>query len=338
MGVKFKYLWMLFWGILLGNNIFSQRADSIASEELSYTYYNDVSHKLMFNVKSLMRSYDLNILNVGTEEELQISPLGQMNLGIGGNYKWLGIAFNFGLPSSTKDVEKYGETKKQDLHIGMYGNQASGFINLQRYKGFHLSNYIDTLTGNQVKLPSMETYSINFSGLYFINHDKFSFKAAYVRNAIQNKSAGSLVVGAYLTYDASTSDVPLGNSGIPDSIQNQFDVLAIWSRTFGISVGYTYTWVIGKGFFLNGTFVPGLGGKKIRLTLSNNTADLDAGISLRLDANVAMGYEADNWLAGITASTLNQFYEIEGLVISPTSTSVRIFVAKRFEWPKKKKK
>ncbi len=332
-----KRLIMLLLGVFLLDGGWAQQVDSTQTIVHEWPYIKDVSNNVMFNVRAIMRSYDLNIRHVDSGNELHISPLGQMNLGLGINFKWIGIAYNFGLPSLDQHIRKYGETKKQDLHIGMYGNRASGFINLQRYKGFHLSNYTDTLSGNQVKLPSLEMYSINFSGLYFLNHDKFSFKAAYVRNAIQKKSAGSLGVGAYLTFDSSTSDGVMGGSEIPDSIQNQFEFSAIWSRTFGVSIGYTYTWVIGNGFFVNGTCVPGIGAKKIRLTLSDKMAELEAGISFRLEANVAMGYEADNWLAGLTASTLNQFYEIEGLVVSPTSTSVKFFVAKRFSIPKRTK-
>ena len=337
--MKQIFMWVMAYFFTISSLVAQQESKAVeVVGNDSNLYYQDVSDNLMLNARSLMRSYDLNVRHVDSDTELQLSPLGQMSLGLGLNYKWFGIAANFGLPSSPEEIERYGETSKQDLHIGMYGNQASGFVNLQRYKGFHLRNYVDTATGNHVKIPSLETFSLNFSGLYFFNHKKFSFKSAYVRNAIQKKSAGSVALGAYLTYDASTSDVPLGDAGLPDSIQNKFGVLAIWSRTYGVSLGYSYTWVIKKNFFINGTLVPGMGAKKIRLTLSDESVEFDAGLAFRFDANIAMGYEAKNWLAGITASTMNQIYEINGLVVSPSSTSMKFFVAKRFGLGKSKKK
>lgn len=306
-------------------------------DTVSHVYFKDVSDSLMINVRALMRSYSLNYTHVSSGAELEIEPTGQMNLGFGVNYKWFGIAANFGLPSSAEEIEKYGETSRQDLHLGMYGNKVSGLINLQRYKGFHVSNFQDTVTENQIKIPSLETISVNMSALYFFNHKKFSYKAAYVRNAIQKKSAGSFVAGAYLTYDISESDVPIGSSSLPDSVANKFNVIGFWSRTFGISAGYSHTFVIKRKFFVNGTFVPGIGAKKVTLNLTSESINVDAGASFRLDANISLGYEAKNWLAGVLLTSSNQFYEIEGLVISPNSSSLRFFVAKRFGIRKKSK-
>lgn len=300
-------------------------------------YYQDVSDSLMINARMLMRSYSLNYHHVNSGTDLEVEPTGQMNFGAGFNYKWLGLALNVGLPPSEQDKEKYGETQRQDLHIGIYGNRISGSINLQHYKGFYISNYIDTNTGNHIQIPSLETYNINFSALYFFNNKRFSYKAAYVRNAIQKQSAGSFAAGAYLTYDISESEVPVGGGEVPDSVGTQFNVLGVWSRTFGVSFGYTRTWVIKKKFFINATLVPGVGGKTITLKLTDKTANVDAGLAYRLDANISMGYEAKNWLMGLSATTSNQFYEVEGLVISPNSSSFKLFVAKRFGFGCKRK-
>lgn len=311
--------------------------NSKTKQDTSNMYFKDVSDSIMVNARLLMRSYSLNYHHVNSGDDLQVEPTGQVNLGLGVNYKWFGLAINVGLPSSSEEVEKYGETERQDLHIGMYGDFVSGSINLQHYKGFHISNYQDTTTGNQIKIPSMETYNINFAALYFFNHKKFSYKAAYVRNAVQKKSAGSLVAGGYLTYDISESNVPVGGSGLPDSIASNFDVLGVWSRTYGVSIGYSYTWVIKKNFFINATVVPGIGAKKLTLTLSSKSIDVDAGAAYRLDGNISMGYEAKRWIAGISATTSNQIYEIDGLRISPNSSSFKLFVAKRFGVSRKKK-
>jgi hypothetical protein len=333
-----NFIAICFLGTLISSVSLGQELslNTNASKDSLNTYFVDVSDSLMVNARMLMRSYSLNYYHVNSGTNLQVEPTGQVNLGLGFNYKWFGLAYNVGLPSSAEEVEKYGETERQDLHIGMYGDFISGSINLQHYKGFHISNYQDTNSGNQIKIPSMKTYNINFSALYFFNHKKFSYKAAYVRNAVQKKSAGSFVAGGYLTYDISESNVPVGGSGLPDSIATQFDVLGVWSRTYGVSLGYSHTFVIKKRFFVNGTLVPGIGAKKLTLNLSEESVDVDAGTAYRLDGNLSLGYEADNWLAGMSATTSNQIYEIDGLRISPNSSSLKLFVAKRFGIRKRK--
>ena len=71
-----------------------------------------------------------------------------------------------------------------------------------------------------------------------------------MRNAIQKKSAGSFLLGAYYNMDyagflsgASTYFVP---DYFPTEVQDTFPLNAYTAMSYGISFGYTYTFVFWK--------------------------------------------------------------------------------------------
>jgi hypothetical protein len=304
--------------------------------------FTDESHKILLSTGILYKSYNITVENVSTGKILRLDPTGSVNLGFGFNYKWFGIAFSFGLPSNQKDKEEFGETQKRDYQINIYTDAFVAQGNMQRYKGFHASEITEGSNGivngfaQTPIISSLETYSLGASAWYFFNNKKFSYKAAYVRNAIQTKSAGSTIVGLYYNLDVANANSSIGDN-LPDSIQNDFDVAGYRSRTIGISAGYSYTWVIKKKLYVNGTFVPGIGLKNVSLETGSNTIEIKDGFTGRLAFNFAMGYEAKHFLVGLRTFNSSRMFEADGLRISPTTNSVLLFVGKRFNVKKNKK-
>jgi hypothetical protein len=49
----------------------------------------------------------------------------------------------------------------------------------------------------QPQVRNLETFSLGGNGFYLFNSRKFSYKAAYLRNEIQKRSAGSLSTGFF---------------------------------------------------------------------------------------------------------------------------------------------
>ena len=313
------------------------------SEALVSTRFVDMSDKLLLSSGFVFKSYDIEIKNVSSGGSVSIEPTGSANMGFGFNYRWFGFGFSFGLPNSSAEEKLYGETNKLDLQLNIYSKAFVAQGHFQRYKGFHISginpgdtSQIQIDVGDAV-IPSLETYSIGLSGWYFLNHKKFSYKAAYVRNAIQTRSAGSPIGGLYYGLDEANAGTNIGTN-LPDSIKNKFDVLGYSSQTFGVSLGYSYTLVI-KKFFVNGTIVPGLGFKNVSLTTNEKTFSIEEGVTHRIVFNMALGYEAKHFLLGLRAFTSSRLFEANGLRIKNGTNSVTIFVGKRFDvdkWIKKK--
>jgi len=342
---SFVFFWLVFGALSAKTQEVTisptSEIDSVTVDTVSTKKFVDKSDKLLVSAGFLLKSYNIKIENVGTGKSIAIDPTGSVNLGFGVNYKWLGLAFSFGLPTPADDKRKLGETQKQDYQLNVYSNAFVAQGHLQYYKGFHISEIDDGDTskikvkGGEGIIPSLETYSLGLSAWYFFNHKKFSYKAAYLRNAIQTKSAGSPVVGLYYGLDKADATATIGES-LPDSIKNQFDVLGYRSQTFGISIGYSYTLVI-KRFFVNGTIVPGIGLKNVSLTTKNETFFIEEGITGRLVFNLAFGYDAKHFLIGLRAFTSSRFFEVNGLRFNTGTNSLTLFVGKRFNVGKGKK-
>jgi len=308
------------------------------------TQFNDESDKILISTGFLIKSYNLSVENVNKGKTLYLTPTGNASIGFGFNYKWFGFAFSFGMPTSAEDKERYGETKKQDYRLNLYTNTFVVQGHVQYYRGFHVSRVVvkgkNKLIDVNKKpiIPSLTTFSVGLSSWYFFNHKKFSYKAAYVRNAIQKKSAGSVVGGLYYSLDLANAKTNFADD-LPDSIKVDFEVLGYRSRAFGISAGYTQTFVIKSKFFVNLTLVPGIGLKNVVLNTEKETFKIKDGFTGRLSFNFSMGYEAKHFLVGLRAFTSSRFFEANGYRITPTTNSVLLFVGKRFNvnWKKKKR-
>lgn len=327
---------------ITGENIKQTRVDSTKSieEKEEPKRFTDESDKLMLHTGIFFKSYNISVENVSTGKILKLDPTGSANLGFGFNYKWFGLAFSFGLPINKKDKQKFGETKKQDYQLNVYTDAFVAQGHMQRYKGFHVSEIVEDSSGRGVDetsiISSLETYSLGLSAWYFFNSDKFSYKAAYVRNAIQTKSAGSPIIGLYYNLDVADANTSIGDN-LPDSIQNDFNVVGYRSRTIGISAGYSYTVVIKKRVYVNATFVPGIGLKNVTLETSRNTIEVQDGFTGRVAFNFAIGFESKHFLLGVRTFNSSRVFEANGLRISPTTNSVLIFMSKRFNVDKNKK-
>ena len=81
--------------------------------------------------------------------------------------------------------------KRFDVQLSMYSKRVVVDALYQKYKGFHVKNPGDFTNWDSTailpQLPDMENYSLGASAYYILNYKKFSYRAAYVRNEIQNK-------------------------------------------------------------------------------------------------------------------------------------------------------
>ncbi len=88
--------------------------------------------------------------------------------------------------------------------------------------------------------------------ILYANYKEHSFRAAYIHNERQLKSAGSFVYAPSFVYNNVKSNYSL----IPDQYQNDYSVKineqvkAGKFFTFGLSAGYSYTYVFRKYYYL----------------------------------------------------------------------------------------
>ena len=96
-------------------------------------------------------------------------------------------------------------------------------------------------------------------------------------------------------------------------------------------MGYTYTVVFLKRFFINATLVPGLGYRNAKFWVDDIETNLEGNLTVSLTARVAMGYEGKHLYAGITLVSTVDNYNYESLSISSSTGNIRLFIGKRFD-------
>jgi len=339
-----KYI-SLFFLLIISTAIKSQvEIDvNVADTTVVSESYTDYSDQLLLKVMSVVKSNELEIINTNNQQSLKLAPYGISSLGFGFNYKWLGLGMAFGLPASDADIVKYGKTQRFDFQLNIYSKKFVIDAFAQHYRGFYVKNPEMLTTWNETFFPqrdSMQTFSIGVGGYYVFNNDKLSYKAAYVRNAVQKESAGSFLLGAFYNLDYAGFETGANSYFVPDyfptEVQDTFPLNAYSASSFGISFGYTYTLVLGKRFFVNISLVPGVGGKNLTVHNKNNGELVKKrGAAARFIGRMALGYENKHFLIGLTSYSTTGTFAFEGYQIKPSTSNLKFFIAKRFNLRKK---
>lgn len=341
--IKLKLLLVF---ILISTFSFSQADAQILpqNKEIKYdtTRILDLSDQLSLWLYGINKVYKLDVISLNSGKNLLISPNEQTNIGLGFNYKWMGLGIAFKPPWSKNDDDIYGKTKRFDFQLNIFTRSFGVDFSAQYYKGYYISNPENFMNWDKPDyplLPNLETLSAELSGYYFFNHKKFSYRAAFVRNEIQKKGAGSFILGSYVRLDLATRPEGFIPEDMPPSLRDTFDLNTYVSSNYGISVGYTYTFVIWKKFFVNLSLVPGFGVKTMTLyTNDGNKFNPKLGLSGRFVSRTAIGYEHKYFYLGLTNITITNNFKAENFEISASTSKFRFFVGKRFDLSKKKEK
>ena len=297
------------------------------------TYYKDYSDKLLLRIYTITRFNSLSIKEANTNKHLKLLPNSRTKLGIGFNYKRIGLGIAFGLPSSSRSNEKYGKTQTFDIQGNIYGNKFGGQAFFQEYKGYYNANPNDFIPWDQEnfpQLPDMQILSLGVTGFFFTNSEKYSYRAAFVRDAVQSKSAGSFLIGFFANYDDVNTDNGFIPQEFPDSLKTNIDLRDFTTIAFGVSGGYAYNFVVKKRFFISLALIPGFGYQRIHLVHLDETISNDEHPTIQLLVNASMGYEHPQFYLGLTGSVNFRNMHIENYDFELSTEQFRFILGKRF--------
>ncbi|MCK5462211.1 MAG: DUF4421 family protein [Bacteroidales bacterium] len=299
-------------------------------------YYEDLSHLLSVRIYPLAKINSLELkVPDGT---ISLQPNGTGSIGLGFNYKWLGFGFSVGFPASKQSIEEKGETGRFDMQFSYFGKRlaADGFI--QQYKGYYMANPSDFITWDNEYYPKARdlwVFSLGGSVHYIFNSDKLSVKAAYLRNQIQKKSAGSFAAGLFLYKDKVGSEQGFIPPELPIAMQQSLDLKEFDAFTIGVSAGYIYTFVLRNNFFLNISGFPGIGYRRFDLkTLDDNHRSINT-LGVQLIARSAVGYEFKHFYMGLTMSVILRNFSYNVSEVNLGTGQVRLTFGKRFDLSRK---
>ena len=325
---KFSFLIVLNCLFFISN---AQTKESYNSDTDTNIYFTDFSEKLSLQLFSQTRTNLLDI--VLGEEKLQLRPNGMTNLGFGGSWKGLALNLSIGIPGTGGNKEVYGETERFDIQFSSMTSRFYFDLYLNRYKGYFNDNPNDFVNWNKTYFPQINDLivkSVGVSGLYILNHKKYSYKAAYKRTAVQHKNAGSFALGIYGNYDDVYTDYGFIPREFPDSIKNNFDLKEFDNFNLGISFGYMYTFVIWKCIVLNIAAFPGVGFQYSNITKTNNQKFAKSRIAPQLKGTLALGYEHKNFYLGLSSSATLRVMDYFEYDIDLSTEEFRFYIGKRF--------
>ncbi len=307
-------------------------------------YISDKTGDLLLRVYGSNKFSELTLGDYHYKERLVYRPNTNYNVGVGFNYRWLGINLGFKAPGFNNDDDQRGKSKWLDLQAYIYMRKLNIDFYGQSFEGYYLAN--DDLlqhepVGRDYFLRNdIQTRNLGANVEYLFNGKKFSYRAVYLQNERQLKSAGSFIVGAGLHYHHTRADSSL----IPnkDLIYAAYGAGQDYNRSgiasLTVNGGYAHTLIIAKNFFLTGSAVLGAGVN--HATLKNEATAFDQntfGVQLNAIGRLGAGYNSDRFYAGIYYVTNYEASNLssQGRYQVYQTGLLRVAVARRFTAPKR---
>ncbi|WP_298708611.1 DUF4421 domain-containing protein [Chitinophaga sp.] len=269
-------------------------------------YVEDLTRDLTVRVYGSRKYnyYDMHDRRV--DEALLYRPNANNNVGVGFNYKFIGLNLGFNLPFINNDDDRFGKTKYLDLQTHLYTRKLVVDFYGQYYQGYYSSTtrrFFDNAISGRVEgiRPDIINTNIGLHGQYIFNDKRFSYRAAFLQNEYQKKSAGSPLVGAELFAWQMRGDSAL----VPaDARKDGFYEGMPFTRSSNISLainaGYAYTLVIAEHWFITGSLALAAGVNRSVLGFNDgNGKEHGLGWQLNSTFRFAAGYNSRKYYVGV---------------------------------------
>lgn len=283
------------------------QSDSVALtyKKLRDSYIIDLTYKINITPFILGAA---NGFELRSTENIRVRPNEMGSIGLRVSHRWVSGALAFGVKNIQS--EKKGTTEFFNLNINTY-RQKWGFDGyFHSYKGQYITNdeiaalpqFIDNET--YPVLPDVNTLYTGVNAYYISNHKKFSYRASFMSNEIQKKSAGSFVLMLSYSFFKMDSDTGFVPGDLQSTIPLSSQIIDGKFNSWSIMPGYAYTLVFAKKFFF--TLSPSIG----LMTQYQNYTTKGTTEKGQSDGNVfyprgmaraALGHNASKWYWGISA-------------------------------------
>jgi len=257
---------------LLGSAQFKNLLNHLAEIDSTYlvSYRNDVTARFYF----VSEEINFGVHPPSGDHMLIYKPNNDLKIGFDVFHKWWRIGLAVNNPFAGNDREEKGSSSIIDIRLNAYGNALALDLSIQDQSGFFLKNMEEIYPGWNLgdefppwnpgdeypQRSDMHIFSLGAIVYYIHNYKKHSFKGAFIHNERQLKSSGSFIVSpsfVYLKMSSNYTLIPLFYTdayNIPEDEQLQSGKFL----TFGISAGYSYTYVLNKSFYVSLSFIPGV--------------------------------------------------------------------------------
>lgn len=306
--------------LLLALRLFAQEgADMLVQLPGRYdsNYVRSLTHYLTPRLFFQGKSQGITMQTPGRSyNQVQYSPNVPVNIGAGIYYKWFGLAYGIRFPFAIDQTDKYGSTRALDVQLNIYTRRFAIDVYLQEYFGFHMNNPAQVFPGYNTAGPYPQRSDINSLSLganfiWIFNHQRFSYRAAFIQTERQRRSAGSWLLGPTIGYYRLRADSALvpNDPGVPNPPREQYMQRGEFYSVGGMG-GYSYNAVWGRGrrWFFSPTALLGFTYGDVQVVTANEQIPNRSTLNARLNLRGAIGFNGDRYYWGFT--TVADIYSI----------------------------
>ncbi len=208
--------------IISGRSAKAQVFDKIEKVQIDTNYIEAYKDELTVRAY-LARKQNRYFLSTGLAKPfLKYNTNDNLILGLGYTYSFLTLNLGVKMPFINGDDDIYGESKYLDLQAHTILRSYIIDFYLQWNKGYYVSNPEDLIPGWDPEGPypmrgDMRTHILGLNIQYLFNSKRFSYKASFLQNEFQKKSAGSPIVGIEAYWMLGMTDSLMVGGYIPSS-------------------------------------------------------------------------------------------------------------------------
>lgn len=295
------------------------------------TYYTSYKDKLTGRFYFSKKYTNFRFSDPDDDIRLRYSPNTTLNMGVGATYRSatlnLAYGFNFLNPERGK-----GDTKYLDLQGHVYGQKLVIDFFGQFYYGFYLRNReLRNEAGGYIIRPDIRVREYGGGVQYMTNHRRFSYRAGFLQNDWQKRSAGTWLFGWQITAGRATADSTIVPPSVRSSPSTSDRVNLSFFQT-GPSAGGAYTLVINRHFFVMASATMSLVIDVNELSNGVNTRTTTAGPNFSFKAFT--GYNSEDIAISLTFTndSVNVSTGSEDQLFTLNTGNVRLNFVHRFDF------
>ncbi len=278
----------------------------------------------------------LDLVDRAVGAELQYRPNTTLNMGVGATYGNFTLNLAYGFSFLNPDIGR-GDTRWLDLQSHIYGRRFILDTYGQFYSGLYLRNTRNVINDPELAQPYILRPDIflrqfGLAASYVFNSERFSYRASFVQNEWQKRSAGSFIVGFEIYSGLARGDsslVPILT--YPSGIFDDLDIRKMTFFEFGPSAGYAHTFVYKSTWFFTAhlSINPSVGWvSEYKVGL----LDENIGLYPNVMSRAVVGYNSPQWFIGLSYinNSLRLSSSLESRRYEMETGNLRINLARRF--------
>lgn len=316
-------------------DLFSVKTDSSFIE----SYYND----LIFRAYSGEKSHALELTDSNNNYQLRYLPNGYFNLGLGFNYKFIGVSFATKIPIFINSEFRKGVTKRFGFTSYLYTGKLSIDVLLSYLNGYYLNNskeHFNQFDENQEYIrPDLTSVNFGSSINYVLNNKKFSYKAAFGDTEKQLKSAGSVLFGgSFFSYRTAADSTIVPREIEAVNFAKTRSLTDIGILALNANLGYAYNFVFLKDGIISISYIIGNGlQKKSFVGVSDDRAN-NWTFGTKHTGRLGLGFRFNDYYARVAVIRSTQLTNLKYNEISIANgvNFMEISLARKFSLDKNK--